>query len=168
VVKRVFTGLGALAGLLMSAVLLAGEEISQPAPNGIGTTEPSPLGQDAVIAAPALSPEEMQSLRTRATARWDALIKRDFNEAYAFASPAYREIFTPQQFAGSFGRALDWRHVEILDVQPTGPETALVFIRVFFKTIVDWADDPFDASAVTEESWVKSTDQWWYLPKTKR
>lgn len=167
-VNRVFTGFGALAGLLMSAILVAGDEASQPAPNGLGPTGQAPLGQEAVIAGPVLSPEELQSLRSRATARWDALIKRDFDEAYAFASPAYREVFTPQQFAGGFGRAVDWRRVEVLDVQTTGAETALVFIRVFFKAAVSWTDDPFDASLVTEESWVKSADQWWYLPKSKR
>lgn len=109
----------------------------------------------------------MQTLRLRATARWDALFKRDFDLAYAFTSPAYREVYTAQQYAVGFGRDLDWQRVEVLQVQATGPDTALVIIRVFFKTIVDWANDPFEASAVTEESWVKSADQWWLLPKSK-
>lgn len=51
------------------------------------------------------SPPEVKQavVKERATARWEAMIKGDFDAAYAFLSPASRQAITPVEFASRRG-----------------------------------------------------------------
>lgn len=134
---------------------------------------PSVEGSPAVpaVEAPsaALATEEAQTqqalLKQRATARWDALIRKDFKAAYAFNSPSYRELYSLDSFRSRFGQKVAWRRIEVVDAVLKGEDAATVGLYLYFGYSHPQAEKTFEMKTYIQETWVRVDGQWWYLLK---
>jgi hypothetical protein len=108
---------------------------------------------------------EVEVLRQRAQDRWGAMIDRNFYRAYEYCSPAYRAIFSPKQFAARFGSTkLEWESVTVDAIYKESDVAAKVDIKLSAKAFVPDIEQSLPVSTVFSESWVRSEDQWWYVP----
>ncbi|RKT44443.1 hypothetical protein BDD21_1825 [Thiocapsa rosea] len=110
-------------------------------------------------------PEQvLSSLEARAAERWDALIRGDFNAAYLYASPAYRALYTPQQFSSRFGRQVLWERVDVGPIEPLSEDAARVGITIHFSYHQVESGQTLEASTFVRESWILADGDWWYVP----
>lgn len=122
-----------------------------------GGAVPSEPGKGEVVA--------VEVLRQRAQDRWGAMIDRNFHRAYEYCSPAYRALFSPKQFAAKFGLTkLAWESVTVHTIHKESDVAAKVEIQLFAKAYVPDTEQSLPVSTIFSESWVRSEDQWWYVP----
>lgn len=103
------------------------------------------------------------ALEERVTAKWEALIRRDFAAAYAFTSPAYRATFPLDAFQRRFAGKVAWRRIEVVAVDFTDDDAAVVGIDLHFVYYHPQRDQATDMVTFIQESWVRVDGQWWYL-----
>lgn len=112
-----------------------------------------------------LTPAETAALEERVRGRWQALIDRDFEAVYAYASPNYRAVFSKSMFIRNFSYSLDWQltAVEVLAYDAEAA-VASVAVRVMSKPIKQTsvsAQFGFMPSTVRER-WVSINGEWWH------
>jgi hypothetical protein len=123
------------------------------------TSAPVTLKQEAVATRRAM-------LEQRVTAKWDALIRKDFATAYSFTTPAYRNLFSLDAFRRNFavGKVV-WRRIEVMDVDFKGDDAAMVGINIHFVYYQAPPGKDIEMTTYTQEPWVQVDGQWWYLMK---
>jgi hypothetical protein len=106
------------------------------------------------------------ALKQRVTAKWDALIRKDFATAYSFNTPAYRSLFSLDAFRRNFavGKVV-WRRIEVVDVDFKGDDAAMVGINIHFVYYQAPVGKDIEMTTYTQEPWVQVDGQWWYLMK---
>lgn len=104
---------------------------------------------------------DVDIVKERAKARWEALIKKDWDVAYQYELPAYRQTHDANQFRAKFGSKLQWQHIEFknaLIVQEH--KTADVKLNLSYQLLL--ADGvPMDNDIEINERWVKQDGDWW-------
>ena len=106
----------------------------------------------------ASSPVEQKnaSVRERAISRWQALIGNDIPRAYAFLSPATREVVSLEQYSAKVARG-SFRAAQINSVECQAElckvEVRLTYDRARMKGI----ETPI------EETWIIEQGQFWYF-----
>jgi hypothetical protein len=99
---------------------------------------------------------KQDAVKVRAQARWDALIRQDFDAAYQYLSPAFRDTTSLAAWKSRF-RPLGWRKAEVDSVACEG-EVCEVALRL-----------TYDARQMTgivtpiQEKWVMQKGQFWYV-----
>lgn len=129
------------------------------------SAEPSQPALQAVQqpASPMVTEVDETLLRERVSARWQALIKGDFEAAYQFETPAYRSIYTPSQFRYQFGNQTLWRMANIVNIHYDDPIVARVQVEVTYHYA-----DPGKGQGVQNmthrvgEVWLRKEGQWWH------
>jgi len=105
-------------------------------------------------------------IKERSQARWDALLSRDHEGAYAFYSPGYRSAATVVDFEIKMRlQRIRYTSAEYLE-QQCDENTCTVSFRVGYRVgspvpgVSEWNgwDD-------IKEQWIKTGDEWWYLPE---
>ena len=103
---------------------------------------------------------------SRAQARWDALLKGDYEVAYEYLSPGYRSSVSRVDYE------VDWRsrRVNYESAQYKSHEcdedACTVKIFIGFNVPQPVAGVPeFRSTRMLEETWIQSDGEWWYLPK---
>lgn len=101
-----------------------------------------------------------QVVRQLATQRWQALLAGDFDKAYEFATPSYRQI----KSAGTYrlqkqAQLVKWISAEVVGAKCDGPKCDL-FYKLEFKPMVPMR---FDGTLFSgnSEVWVFEGGQWW-------
>lgn len=129
---------------------------------GSRTTRP-----DAAPDSQRLAPEE--AVKQRALKRWDLLIERRFDEAYALLSPGYREVHPQDAYTKSMkDRPVQWTRVLFQGIQ-CEPDSCTVEIQVnaqFQMPVMRVGT--VDALNVVKESWILSDGEWYLVPSTDR
>ena len=88
----------------------------------------------ALAACAGLQPKTPEDVvRERSEARWDALIKRDFDKAGEYTQPAYRALVGQKDYYKRFGGAGQWKGVQIHEVT-CEPERCTVRLRLTTTT----------------------------------
>lgn len=103
-------------------------------------------------------------LQQRALARWDALIKRDFDLAYSFMSPAYRKLYSSAQYASNFGSVVKWQSVKVKEVVKEGSRAEII-LDIFYQLAIPGADLGDSVGVISKqvnETWLLSDGEWWY------
>jgi hypothetical protein len=100
-------------------------------------------------------------LLTRAEARWTALIAGDFDKAYEFETPAYRELYNTQQYRSQFGAGLRWQRAKVVKMEPKSPEVVTVTLEIDYSFHVSGQGMMNNKSLVTE-TWLWVEGQWWH------
>ena len=108
------------------------------------------------------TPEEQVSVRAKQ--RWDALIKRDFNTAYTYAQPAYRELVKPESYKARFGTAFVWKEAEVHSAK-CEPELCTVKIKLVVTTPIPTSTKTMDITSYLDEVWIRDQGQWWFNEK---
>ena len=153
---------GLLAVTLASLAIRAQEVMLGPGPGfeSDPTVQTSP--QAAAIPPVEVSEELESQLRDRVLARWQTLIRGDFDAAYLFETPAYRAIYTPSQFRTRFGNQTQWVMAKIKDIRYDDLRVARVRVKVDYRyaepskggQIVDMTHEVNDV-------WLRKEGQWW-------
>lgn len=112
---------------------------------------------------PPPPPEEV--VAERAAARWSALVAREFETAWNYYTPGFREQMPAADFAAEMARRpVKWTDSEILDTACAENEPkCVVRARVAYEAppILPGVGTLSSRSTVTE-TWLQIGDQWWY------
>jgi hypothetical protein len=116
----------------------------------------SPSGESTSVA-----PE--QQIESRAEARWAALSKGDFEVAYGFESPAFREVTPLERFRGLFGSQVKWHGAEVKEVnmQENGDAAELVLSLDYTSPMP--VGQPQRMTRGVKETWILADGEWWFL-----
>ncbi len=101
------------------------------------------------------------SLRERVEARWATLIDGDFDAAYDFKSPAYRDRYDRKQHAASFGRMVDWHLASVQEVRYDREEEAEVIVSLTVSIPLN-GGDMVRTTVPLPERWVYVDSQWYH------
>ena len=113
--------------------------------------------------APTQTNEALVS--SRVTARWDALIQRDFGQAYGFTTPEYRKGHTKQEFTDGFGRDIIWKRMQIKSVALPDPASAKVTLTIYFTSFDEQGSPKAERFVDLEENWIFTQGDWFVLSK---
>jgi len=102
------------------------------------------------------SPED--AVKRRAQARWDALVKSDFNAAYGYMSPGSRSIVTAPEYAASL-RAGFWKSAVVDKVECGSAQSCEVGATIEYEHLGRRTKTPL------RETWIREGQDWWYLRK---
>ncbi len=109
----------------------------------------------------ALQPKTPEEIVTqRIEARWDALIKRDFEKAWEYTQPSYRALVSQKDYRSRFGSAGQWKGVQVHQVK-CEPERCTARLRLTSTVNIP----PFhgnDLVGYIDEVWVRADGQWWF------
>lgn len=127
------------------------------------TTRAAALAAALALAAcasnSAKTPEQI--VAERAEARWQHLIKQDFAGAYAYLTPAYRDVVPEAQYRRRFGSAGAWTNAIVHEVK-CEPEACTVKVRITTKLhLPNFAARLPEISSYIDERWVREDGQWW-------
>jgi len=120
----------------------------------------------ACAGGPRLTDERTAQLLERAEARWRALETRDFDTAWTYTSPAYREVFPKALYRHKFSYMVDWQltGVEFLTYDGRAA-VASVAARVMSKPVKHTSAASAAIGAVPSvfhERWVYVDGEWWF------
>ena len=104
------------------------------------------------------SPPEEQ-VRKRASERWEALVKSDFNKAYGFSTSGFRAVVKPESFPARMQGPVVWLGAEIVSVTCPEPVKCIARVRIDHRTLV--ARSAGETSTHVDETWLLEGNQWW-------
>ena len=117
------------------------------------------------ISACAGSAARGQSIEQRAQARWDALLGKDYERAYAYFSPGFRSSQSLSDFEMTFRlRRVRYDSAKYMDQQC---ETDVCTVRLnmgYTLTAPLRGVKIWKSKAVIKEKWVRINGHWWFLP----
>lgn len=123
-------------------------------------------GSHSVAASHGQSAEEI--VAHNAKARWDAIVAKDFDAAYAYLTPGTRATTSPEAYARRLLNAsISWTGAEVKDVTCEDAEVCSATVMVDYK--VPGASPGLgrlDGFAPVHEQWLLSDGQWYHLPAT--
>ncbi len=99
-------------------------------------------------------------VRQLATQRWQALLAKEFDKAYEFAVPSYRQIRTAEYYRNKRqSTPVKWLAAEVLRVDCEAAKCT-VRIKLESKPLVPFQ---FTGTLITamDETWVFEEGQWW-------
>ena len=98
----------------------------------------------------------------RATTRWQALVKGDFDKAYSFTTQGYRAVVPKEAYRAKFGAALSWTGTEVVRVQCPESKKCIATVRIEFIPMTGLRAGGTMSTHV-EETWLLEDGQWWYF-----
>lgn len=120
-----------------------------------------------LLAGCASAPDApVESLADRVDTKWQALTKGDYRTAYAFYSPGYRQTVTYEAFLrGMLSRTIRWTGAQVDDVSDCDESVCKVRVAVFYSTKAPTGGGAWNADKVLYENWIKSGDNWYFVPE---
>ena len=104
-------------------------------------------------------------VKSRAQARWDALLAADLDTAYALYSPGYRSSHSRTDFEIDLrSRRVRWTGAKVLEASCEA-DMCSVESKVDYKVNKPVPGVPeWKSSEKIVERWVRVDGQWWFLP----
>lgn len=123
-----------------------------------------PVLASLVLAACANMPGDTpeQQVRTRATARWQALAAGDIASAYTYGTAGYKAVVTSDAYRRSVANG-SWYGAEVLDVTCPEQTKCVAKVRIDFKYLGRKGGEKI--STHTDETWLLEDGQWWFFQK---
>ena len=122
-------------------------------------------GLIALLAACSDPRPAAEVVEERAQARWEAMVARDFQAAWEYYTPGYREQMTAAEFEGEMARRpVKWTAAEVFAVDcPEDEPRCEVRVRVDYQAqaAVPGVGMLQSKSGVTE-IWLQIGGEWWY------
>jgi hypothetical protein len=109
--------------------------------------------------------EKVKLVTERATARWQAIIGKDFATAYEYLSPASRTAVTPNGFKTVASR-IDYQAAKVTGATCDGATCRVKLILTYNASIAIKGGDPASLNGINtplEENWVIERGQLWYV-----
>jgi hypothetical protein len=98
------------------------------------------------------------AVKQRAQARWDALVKGDFNAAYGYMSPGSRSVMSATDYASSLRRGF-WKSAVVEKVECGSAQSCEVSATIEYEHKGSRTKTPL------RESWSRDGSEWWYLKR---
>ncbi len=108
--------------------------------------------------------EDEKKVRTRSQTRWEHLVKGEIDQAYVYLSPGTRQLSSPEAYRSTIRPGI-WKGGKVGRVSCDEPELCYVDVTVRVKVVAGRAGI-IDQESQVKETWVKSGDNWWFLPKS--
>lgn len=108
---------------------------------------------------------DSNSVGARAQARWDALIERQYAQAYQYYTPGFRSSTPLDRFAGGFaGGRVIWEQAEYVD-EECEEDRCVVRLRVTYAYLqLAPGVDRYPSTRTVKETWIRLDDHWYYTP----
>ena len=150
------------AVIVLLGAAFAAKAVAQEASTEAGPMKGPEWADPARESVPAA---EATALKARVEDRWKAIIDRDFDKAYGFETPEYRDSHTPDQYKSQFGPFADWHLATVKDISYDAPGVAKVGV-VLDVSFNPPSGDPTPVRTETylDEIWVNIDGQWWRRP----
>ena len=114
----------------------------------------------ALLSGCALQPRTPeQAVSQRVAAYWQARASQDFNKAYQFNTPAYRKLYTADQFRSQFGAGGAIRKGEAVKVDCV-VEKCNVRVQITSTPMIPGLNMDTITSYL-DEIWLLEDGQWW-------
>ena len=105
-------------------------------------------------------------LQDRAEERWEALLSKDWEKAYGYELPEYRETHDLSKYKRRYGSSIQWKNVDIKSVAiqenqknaDVSGELTYQFVAPGVGGGVVQSVSPF------KERWLKKESEWWFIP----
>lgn len=123
---------------------------------------------DSVVPEGERDLSDEQRIEMRVQSRWQAMIDEDLERAYSFASPAYRQAYSLQDFVGLYGSQVQRTKVSVdaVEILGTQPPTANVELTLYFQFVMESGQAPIETGSLVKEKWIKIDGNWWRVEKT--
>jgi hypothetical protein len=125
----------------------------------------SPAGMSGKTEAKEISRDEFRpqdkELTGRAEARWQSLVKGDFEAAFGYTLPSYRQTHTLEQFRNSFGKAVTWILATVQGIRYDTPEIAHVRLNLEYEYVPSWGGQAEKMVTQFHETWLHRDGEWW-------
>lgn len=119
-----------------------------------------------VLAACATAPRQPEGVVVeRAQARWDAILERDYDAAYAMYSPGYRSATSRTDFEIELrSRRISWTSATYREHSCEGEVCTVIFDIKYVAPRPAPGISKWDGRSSAEETWIQDSGQWWYVP----
>lgn len=117
------------------------------------------------MASKTQSPEEYLSVR--AAQRWQHLINREWDAAYAMLSPGVRSAATANDYARAMSvpRNVLWEDAHTASVECPEAERCLVKVTVRYRLVgVSQSLNNVKSSHLITETWLRIGGDWYFVP----
>lgn len=105
-----------------------------------------------------------ETVRERAQARWDAVIAGKWEQAYGYATPAYREANELYHFRRRLDRGLiKYKQATVGDV--TCKETDVCVVKMNMTIFPSQEIPTGNITTTIEERWMRVNGEWWRFEK---
>ena len=105
-------------------------------------------------------------VRARAEARWDALLKREWLDAYGYFTPGHRSTVGEDVFIKKMReKRIKWEQARVLNA--TCPQERVCEVKVEVDYLMHQPLRAVDLHRGTRswtETWIRVRDQWYYRP----
>ncbi len=120
------------------------------------------LGLSLALAACASfsSKTAEDQIKERVAQRWQALVVRDFNRAYSYLTPSFRELVTVEAYRGRFGAGLSWLGGEAVAVNCPEATKCIARVRIDYKPLLSGRVGD-KIGTYSDETWLLEGGQWW-------
>jgi len=109
-------------------------------------------------------PSPQQALEQRVADRWDALVARNFELAYTYETPSFRQVYDLAQFKARFGERVKWAGASVRAVNDLGNGVAEVTVRLRYEAVVPIPGmDVQRHEAVLKEKWLQEGGAWFHV-----
>ena len=118
----------------------------------------------AVVGCASLQPAPEETVRKLATQRWQALLAGKFDQAYEFATPAFRKLRTVDFYRTNRSAVpVKWVSAEVLRVD-CEPQRCAVKIKLITRPIMP-GFNKLNLETGLDEVWILEDGQWWMFEK---
>ena len=117
----------------------------------------------ALLALTACTAPEPVSVEDRAQARWDHVVAREFEQAYEFFSPGYRET-TPlhEYMIDVLSRPIRWVEAEVIGASCLEDVCRLSVAVTYQPATGPGHFRQLRPTRTIEERWIRIDGVWWY------
>ena len=117
-----------------------------------------------LVGCASLQPAPEETVRKLAIQRWQALLAGKFDQAYEFATPAFRKLRTVDFYrANRSAVPVKWVSAEVLRVD-CEPQRCSVKIKLISKPIMP-GFNKLNLETSLDEVWILEDGQWWMFEK---
>ena len=98
------------------------------------------------------------TVKERAQARWDALVKGELAKTYGYLSPTARKTLKLEDYAANM-RTGFWKAVTVDKVACDSPDVCAVSVTVEYEYKMGRNKSPL------QETWIREGSNWWYAQR---
>ncbi|MGY6588973.1 MAG: hypothetical protein ACXIUB_11890 [Wenzhouxiangella sp.] len=106
-----------------------------------------------------------QTVEERAQERWDLMVERDFEAAWALYTPGFRSQTDSRDFANDMNRRpIRWLGAEVRPDSDCDGDRCRVVVDVTYQPIAAPAGQGrLRMTRPLEETWIRLDGQWWFV-----
>ena len=118
----------------------------------------------SLVGCASLRPAPEEAVRKLATQRWQALLAGKFDQAYEFATPAFRKLRSVDFYRTNRSAVpVKWVSAEVMRVD-CEPQRCVAKVKLITRPIMP-GFNKLNLETALEEVWIEEDGQWWMFEK---